>query len=74
MKELSVPIAAGGKKPIYEQIYDYIKKEIRDKKLRAETKLPSTRALSAHLNVSRSTVQLAYSLAQEILCLRMTSF
>lgn len=60
MKELSVPIAAGGKKPIYEQIYDYIKKEIRDKKLRAETKLPSTRALSAHLNVSRSTVQLAY--------------
>ena len=31
MKELSVPIAAGGKKPIYEQIYDYIKKEIRDK-------------------------------------------
>lgn len=60
MKELSVPIVAGGKKPIYEQIYDYIKKEIRDKKLRAETKLPSTRALSAHLNVSRSTVQLAY--------------
>lgn len=60
MKELSVPIAAGGKKPIYEQIYDYIKKEIRDKKLKAETKLPSTRALSAHLNVSRSTVQLAY--------------
>lgn len=60
MKELSVPLMVGGKKPIYEQIYDYIKKEIRDKKLKAEAKLPSTRALSEHLNVSRSTVQLAY--------------
>ena len=45
MKELSVPLVMGGKKPIYEQIYDYIKKEIRDKKLKAESKLPSTRAL-----------------------------
>ncbi len=60
MKELSVPLVLGGKKPIYEQIYDYIKKEIRDKKLKAEAKLPSTRALSEHLSVSRSTVQLAY--------------
>ncbi len=60
MKELSVPLVVGGKKPIYEQIYDYVKKEIRDKKLRADVKLPSTRALSKHLNVSRSTVQLAY--------------
>ena len=60
MKELSVPLVVGGKKPIYEQIYDYIKKEIRDKKLRAEAKLPSTRALSEYLSVSRSTVQLAY--------------
>ena len=60
MKELSVPLVMGGKKPIYEQIYDYIKKEIRDRKLKAEAKLPSTRALSEHLSVSRSTVQLAY--------------
>ena len=60
MKELSVPLEVGSRKPIYEQIYDYIKKEIRDKNLRAEAKLPSTRALCTHLNVSRSTVQLAY--------------
>lgn len=60
MKELSVPLVVGAKEPIYEQIYDYIKKEIRDKNLKADAKLPSTRALSAHLNVSRSTVQLAY--------------
>ena len=60
MKELSVPLEVGSRKPIYEQIYDYIKKEIRDKNLRAEAKLPSTRALCVHLNVSRSTVQLAY--------------
>ena len=54
MKELSVPLEVGSRKPIYEQIYDYIKKEIRDKNLRAEAKLPSTRALCVHLNVSRS--------------------
>ena len=60
MKELSVLLDMDGGRAIYEQIYDYIKKEIREGKLKYETKLPSTRALSEHLNVSRSTVQLAY--------------
>lgn len=60
LKELSVLLDIDGERPIYEQIYDYIKREIREGKLRFETKLPSTRALSEHLSVSRSTVQLAY--------------
>ena len=59
MKELSVPIAAGGKKPIYEQIYDYIKKEIRGKECKAKcltsiswgktpSHIPATRASAKH--------------------------
>ena len=60
LKELSVLLDLEAGRPIYEQIYDYIKREIREGKLKFETKLPSTRALSEHLNVSRSTVQLAY--------------
>ena len=46
--------------PLYEQIYRFIKEEIRKGRLGARTKLPSTRHLSESLGVSRSTVQLAY--------------
>lgn len=60
MKELSILLDLSGKKPIYEQIYEFIKGEIRSGKLEAQEKLPSTRALSEYLNISRSTVQLAY--------------
>lgn len=45
---------------LYEQIYRYIKDEIRKGKLLAKEKLPSTRSLAAYLQVSRSTAQLAY--------------
>jgi GntR family transcriptional regulator/MocR family aminotransferase len=48
------------KTPLYEQIYSYIKKDIRDGRIQAGEKLPSSRALSAYLEVSRSTVDLAY--------------
>lgn len=44
---------------LYEQIYQYIRDEIRRGKLRQE-KLPSTRSLAEYLQVSRSTVELAY--------------
>lgn len=43
------------------QIYEYIKKEIRTGKLRRNERLPSTRSLAEHLQVARSTVDLAYS-------------
>lgn len=46
--------------PLYEQIYSYIKEDIQAGKIPCGEKLPSTRSLSRHLEVSRSTVELAY--------------
>ena len=60
MNELSIHLDATIKIPLYEQIYQHIKKAIVEGQLKALEKLPSTRALSAHLQVSRSTVDLAY--------------
>lgn len=51
---------AQAERPLYEQIYEYIKGEIRKGSLAAKTRLPSTRELAEHLKVSRSTTQMAY--------------
>lgn len=45
---------------LYEQIYEHIKKEIRDGKLLEGERLPSTRSLAEYLQVARSTVDYAY--------------
>ncbi len=45
---------------LYEQIYEHIREEIRKGKLPYREKLPSTRSLAEYLQVSRSTVELAY--------------
>ncbi len=58
--ELTFPLDGKSKSPLYEQIYNYIKEEIHTGKLPAASRLPSTRALANHLQVSRSTVELAY--------------
>ncbi len=47
-------------KRLYVQIYEYIKSEIRGGRLLCGEKLPSTRILAENLQVSRSTVDLAY--------------
>ncbi len=47
--------------PLYEQIYSFIKEEIQTGNLTFNTKLPSTRSLSSHLQVSRNTIDMAYS-------------
>lgn len=60
MNELTINLQPGSKIPLYEQIYNYIKKDIQSKRLESGEKLPSTRALSRYLEVSRSTVELAY--------------
>ncbi|MDO5590900.1 MAG: PLP-dependent aminotransferase family protein [Lachnospiraceae bacterium] len=60
MYELTIELNANSKRPLYEQIYEHIKTEIRKGRLSYGEKLPSTRALSKHLEVSRSTVELAY--------------
>ncbi len=61
MKELMIPIKTESKIPLYEQIYQYIREEIKGSRLQCDTRLPSTRALSSFLQVSRSTVELAYA-------------
>ncbi|WP_312103431.1 PLP-dependent aminotransferase family protein [Lachnoclostridium sp.] len=57
---LIIPINLGNKVPLYEQIYEYIKREIKTGKLPVATKLPSSRNLAQSLQISRSTVELAY--------------
>lgn len=58
--ELLVPVDTRDKRPLYEQIYAYIRKEIREGGLRHQERLPSTRVLAENLKVSRSTTQMAY--------------
>ena len=49
--ELGIPIDSELKQPLYEQIYVYIRDEIKKKKLIRGEKLPSTRALALSLHV-----------------------
>ena len=49
-------------KPLYEQLYNHIRNEIESGKIGAGNKLPSKRALSAHLKISVVTVETAYAL------------
>lgn len=58
--ELMVPLDSHSSSPLYEQIYQYIKNEIRRAGLAAGSRLPSTRILAQNLKVSRSTTQMAY--------------
>lgn len=60
MNELTIALNLTSKVPLYEQIYQYIKEEIQTGRLTHGKKLPSTRALAKYLEVSRSTVELAY--------------
>lgn len=60
MYELTIHLQSKSKMPLYEQIYRYIKREIQEGRIASGEKLPSTRALCRHLEVSRSTVEMAY--------------
>ena len=60
MNDLTITLRQDAGRHLYEQIYDYIKSEIRKGKLRVGERLPSTRSLADFLQVSRSTVELAY--------------
>ena len=48
-------------KPMYQQIYQYIVKEIQQGGLTCHERLPSARALAQDLNISRNTVNMAYA-------------
>jgi len=60
MIDLTLLLKRESEEPLYSQLYQYIKKEIMNGKLPAQTRLPSIRSLSAHLHISRNTVDLAY--------------
>ncbi len=57
---LTISIDPKSREPIYEQIYKYIREEIKQGNLSCGTKLPSSRGLSSHLEVSRNTIDMAY--------------
>ncbi|HIU63965.1 MAG TPA: PLP-dependent aminotransferase family protein [Candidatus Avacidaminococcus intestinavium] len=48
--------------PLYKQLAEHIKKEIRQQHLKSADKLPSIRKLAAVLNLSRTTVENTYNL------------
>lgn len=60
MNELTISLDVHSSTPLYEQIYDYIKNDIQNGGLPFKERLPSTRNLAKHLQVSRSTIDLAY--------------
>ncbi len=46
--------------PVYKQLYGYIRRQIESGGLKGNDRLPSIRQLSAHLSISRNTVESAY--------------
>ena len=60
MYELTIELRSDTGRCLYEQIYDYIKQEIRVGRLSVGERLPSTRSLAEYLQIARSTVDLAY--------------
>ena len=62
MNDLTILLDAESSIPMYEQLYRAISKEIIEGRLPGGTKLPSRRALSAHLQVSEQTINNAFSL------------
>lgn len=51
----------GGKLPLYEQLYRYVRGEIEGGRLKAHDKLASKRMLAEHLKISQITVETAYA-------------
>ncbi|MGN4127984.1 PLP-dependent aminotransferase family protein [Lysinibacillus sphaericus] len=60
MIDITLLLKEKSDEPLYFQIYHHIKKDIIRGKLAAKTRLPSIRALSSHLHISRNTVESAY--------------
>ncbi|KEK23314.1 PLP-dependent aminotransferase family protein [Bacillus gaemokensis] len=60
MLELTPSLNPKKKKPLYVQLYEYIKTEIKMGKIVPLTKLPAKRKLAMYLQVSKNTVEAAY--------------
>ena len=61
MDFLTPTLRTDEKKPLYQQLYDYIRIEIQEGRLSYKEKLPSKRKLSSYLKISQNTVQSAYN-------------
>ena len=62
MENITFKLQKEAKSPLYQQLYHYIIDEMAAGRLREGEKLPSKRALCAHLGVSQSTVETAYGM------------
>ncbi|HDR4419912.1 TPA: PLP-dependent aminotransferase family protein [Bacillus cereus] len=60
MLELTPNLNTRSKTALYVQLYEYIKKEVKDGTIPAFTKLPAKRKLASYLQVSKNTVEAAY--------------
>ena len=60
LNEFTIGLDVKSDRPLYEQIYQFLKAEIQEGRLSAGERIPSTRKLSTYLQVSRSTVDMAY--------------
>lgn len=58
---LLIELEKGQRTPLYEQIYDQIRRDITNGKLPVGMKLPSKRKLGDFLNISQTTIELAYA-------------
>ena len=65
VRELTILLENDKKRPLYEQIYADIRAKVRSGDIPSGERLPSARALAGHLQVSRSTVDLAYARLQD---------
>ena len=62
MKEFAITLEFDHSAPLYRQLYRSLVEEIQSGRLPPDTRLPSKRQLCAHLGVSMSTVETAYSI------------
>ena len=60
MYDMTIRLRTDSDKCLYQQIYEHIRQEIREGKLLAGERLPSTRSLAEYLQVARSTADYAY--------------
>lgn len=60
MYDMTIRLRTDSDKCLYQHIYEHIRQEIREGKLLAGERLPSTRSLAEYLQVARSTVDYAY--------------
>lgn len=60
MLELTPKLDVQSNEPLYVQLYNYIKEEMKTGKLMPHTKLPSKRKLARYLRISQNTIEAAY--------------